>query len=160
MADKDKDVDVSEEIMSPSPVTVHGVVVGGVSPMKNSKTKSGIKYFDGTFTDGKKALRMVSFDPKLHDQFEEAQKNQYPFALRNCFVKRDRRDELEILVNTNTSVVKSPKKFKVSEDDIGVLQLSQCPVLGTLEEVKDVAENQQITISGKILSLAAPEQAV
>ena len=34
MADKDKDVDVSEVIMSPSPVTVHSVVIGGVSPMK------------------------------------------------------------------------------------------------------------------------------
>ena len=48
MADKDKDVDVSETIMSPSPVTVHGVVIGGVSPMKTSKMKSGVKYFDST----------------------------------------------------------------------------------------------------------------
>ena len=31
MANKDKDVEVSEAIMSPSPVTVHGVVVGGAS---------------------------------------------------------------------------------------------------------------------------------
>ena len=36
MADKDKDVDVSEAIMSPSPVTVHGVVIGGVSPLKTT----------------------------------------------------------------------------------------------------------------------------
>ena len=41
----DKDVDVSEAIMSPSPVTVHNVVIGGVSHMKTSKTKSGVKYF-------------------------------------------------------------------------------------------------------------------
>ena len=51
----DKDVDVSQAVMLPSPVTVHGVVIGGVLPIKTSKTKSGIKYFDGTFTDGKKA---------------------------------------------------------------------------------------------------------
>ena len=156
----DKDVEVSEAIMSPSPVTVHGVVVGEVSPVKTSKTKSGVKYFDGTFTDGKKALRMISFDPKLRDQFEEAHKNKYPVALKNCFVKRGRTDELEILVNTKSSVMKSPKKFKISEDDIGVLQLSQCPVLGTLEEVKDIAENQHITINGKIISLSASEQVV
>ena len=56
--------------------------------------------------------------------------------------------------------MKSPKKFKISEDDIGVLQLSQCAVVGTLEEVKDIAENQHITISGKILSLSTPEQVV
>ena len=63
-----------------------------------------------------------------------------------------------IFVNTTTSVMKSPKKFKVSKEDIGILQLSQSPVLGTLEEVKDAAENQRITISGKILSLSAPEE--
>ena len=56
MADKDKDVDVSEAIKSPSPVTVYGVVIGGVSPMKTSKMKSGVKYFDNTFTDGAKKL--------------------------------------------------------------------------------------------------------
>ena len=123
MVDKNKDMDVSEVIMSPSPVTVHGVVVGGVSPMKISKTKTGIKYFDDTFIDGKKVLQMVSFGPKLCDQYEEAQKNQYPVALKNCFVKRGRRNDLEILVNTNISVMKSPKKFKVPEDDIGILQL-------------------------------------
>ena len=32
MVDKNKNMDVSEVIMLPSPVTVHGVVVGGVSP--------------------------------------------------------------------------------------------------------------------------------
>ena len=38
-------------------MTVHGVVVGEVLPVKTSKTKSGIncKYFDGTCTDGKMA---------------------------------------------------------------------------------------------------------
>ena len=40
LADKDKDVDVFEAIMSPSPVMVHGVVIGGVLPMKTSKTMS------------------------------------------------------------------------------------------------------------------------
>ena len=33
-------------------------------------------------------------------------------------------------------------------------------MLGTLEEVKDIAENQHITISGKILSLSTPKQVV
>ena len=54
MSDKDKDVDVSEAIKSPSPVTVYGVVIGGVFPMKTSKTKSGVKYFDGTLLTAKK----------------------------------------------------------------------------------------------------------
>ena len=73
--------------------------------------------------------------------------------MKDCFVKRGRRDELKILVKLNTSIVKSLKKFKISEGDIAILQSSQCPVLGTLEEVKDIAENQHINMSGKILSL-------
>ena len=43
MADKDKDVDVSEVIMSPSPVMVHGVVIGGVSPMKTTLCLLGMR---------------------------------------------------------------------------------------------------------------------
>ena len=36
--------------MSPSPVTVHGVVIDGVSPMKTSKTKSGSASSSGIFS--------------------------------------------------------------------------------------------------------------
>ena len=58
------EVEVSEMVVSPSAV-VHGVFVVDVSPVKESRTKSGVKLFDGRFTDGKKAVRMVSFKPKL-----------------------------------------------------------------------------------------------
>lgn len=56
---------VSGTRASPVPVTVHGVVGGQVSPLKTSKTKSGVRYFDGFFSDGKKMVRMISFNPKL-----------------------------------------------------------------------------------------------
>ena len=149
---------VSDTVTSSSPVTVHGLVVGQVSPLKTSKSNSGVKYFNGSFTDGKKTLRMVSFDPKLRDQFEEAQKSCSPVALRNCVVKRSRTDELEILVNTKSSLIRSPKKFKVTEDDAEGLKLLPCPVVGTLEEIKDIAEHQQVTITGKVLSALKPEE--
>ena len=76
----DEHVAVSDTSVSSSPVTVHGVVVGQVSPLKTSKTKSGVRYFDGSFSDGTKMLRMISFDPKLREQFEEAQKSQSSVA--------------------------------------------------------------------------------
>ena len=154
------EVAVSETNASPAPVTVHGVVVGQVSPLKTSKTKSSVRYFDGSFTDGKKTLRMISFEPKLHEQFEEAKKSQSPVALKNCIVKRGRNDELEILVNSKCAMIKSPKKFKVTEEEIAVLKTSQCPVLGTLEEVKDLVEYQEVTITGKVLSRSKAEQVV
>lgn len=46
----------SEMNTSFSPVTVHGIVVGQVSLLKTSKTKSGMRYFDGSFSDGRKTL--------------------------------------------------------------------------------------------------------
>ena len=105
-------------------------------------------------------LRMISFDPKLREQFEEAQKSQSPVALKNCIVKQGRSDELEILVNSKSAMIKSPKKFKVTEEEVKVLKESQCPVLGTLEELKDLAEHQQVTITGKVVSTSEAEQVV
>ena len=37
-----------------SNVTVHGVFVEEVSPLKDSKTKKGLKYCEGNLSDGKK----------------------------------------------------------------------------------------------------------
>ena len=93
----------------------------------------------------------ISFNPKLREQFEEVKKSQSTVALKNCIVKRGRNDKLEILVNSKCAMIKSLKKFKVTEEEIAV-KTSQCPVLGTLEEVKDLAEYQQVTITGKVLS--------
>ena len=36
--------------------TVHGVVVGEVSPVKTSSKNRAVKYFDGRFSDGKKTV--------------------------------------------------------------------------------------------------------
>lgn len=151
-------MDISEAIASFSPITLHGVVVGQVSPLKSSKTKNRVRYFDGSFSDGKKTLRMISFDPKMRDGFEEAKKNQSSVALRNCIVKRGRSDKLEILLNGRSSMTRSPKKFKIP-DEVNTIS-AQCPVVTTLEEVKDLAEHQKITITGKILSTSKPEQIV
>ena len=102
---------------------------------------------------------MVSFDPKLHTQFEEVKKSGRSVALQNCFVKRSRfeTDNFEIHVNNKSSIVSSPKKFKVSED---ALTTSCCPELGTIEELKDLTEHQQLNVTGKIQSISVVEQLV
>ena len=41
----DEEVTVSETNVSPAPVTVHSIVVGQVSPLKTSKTKSSVRYY-------------------------------------------------------------------------------------------------------------------
>ena len=44
--------------------TFHGVVISELSPIKTSTKNSAVKYFDGRFSNGKKTVRLVSFDPK------------------------------------------------------------------------------------------------
>ena len=46
-------MDVSDVVASGSPGTgtVHGMVVGQVSPVKTSSKRSEVKYFDGQFSD-------------------------------------------------------------------------------------------------------------
>ena len=106
-------MDVSDIIASASPGTgtVHGVVVGQVSPIKSSTKWNEVKYFDGQFSDGVKTVRLVSFEHSLHSKIEQAQKAQCSVALQNCAFKRSR-DKCEIHVNKNTSVIPSMKKFK------------------------------------------------
>ena len=117
---------VSDTVTLSSLVTVHGLVVDQVSPLKTSKSNSGMQYFNGSFTDERRGYVWFQLIPRT--------------------------DELEILFNTKSSLIRSPKKFKITEDEAEGLKLLPCPVVGTLKEIKDVAEHQQLTIIGKILS--------
>ena len=69
-------MDLSDLVISTgasSSGTVHGVLVCEVSPIKTSRKRNDIKYFEGQFSDGKKTVRLVSFEPKLRGQLDEAQ---------------------------------------------------------------------------------------
>ena len=57
---------------------------------------------------------MVSFEPKLRKEVEDAYKNK---RVLNCCVKRSRGDKLEILAHNRSSIASSPKKFKINEDE-------------------------------------------
>ena len=50
------------EVASSGTGTVHGIIVG-VSPVKSSKKRSDVKYFEGQISDGVKTMRLVSFEP-------------------------------------------------------------------------------------------------
>ena len=141
---------------STSTGTFHGVVIGELSPIKTSTKNSTVKYFDGRFGGGKKTVRLVSFDPKLRTQFEEVKKLGSGVALQNCLVKR-KADDFELHVNSKSSILRSPKKFKVSDDSC---EEECCPELKTLEDLKNLAEHQQVTFTGKVLSVSAVEELV
>ena len=60
--------DVSE-MEEDTNVTVHGVVVE-LSPVKTSNKDAKIKYFSGRVSDGKKAARVICFEPDLRPSLE------------------------------------------------------------------------------------------
>ena len=136
---------------------LHGVVVDELSPVKTSSKNRSVKYFDGRFSDGKKTVRLVSFDPNLRNKLEEIRKSGGGLALQNCLVKR-KADNFELHVNNKSSVVSSPKKFKVSDDNVE--NGMSCPELRTLEELKDLAEHQRVSFTGKVISISGVEELV
>ena len=79
--------DVSE-IAKSTAASIHGVV-SHLSPVKDSTNKK-TKWFDGRLTDGKKSVRLVSFDPSLRATFDVAKDDKKPIAINNCIVKHGR----------------------------------------------------------------------
>ena len=106
-----KDIDVSD-IAECNFATVHRVFVGAVSPVKSSRKKSDVKYFEANLSDRDKTVRLVSFEPRLRAEVEEANKTRCQVSVSNCCVKQNRGDALEILANNKSSIVSSPKNFK------------------------------------------------
>ena len=95
-----EDVDISE--MSTSMfANVHGLVVGDLSPIKCSRKRSDVEYFEGSLSDGKKVVRMVSFKPKLHNEFQKMRESGESVKVSNCCVQDSKQsDELEVVVGS------------------------------------------------------------
>ena len=56
MAGKCSGMDIWEVCESQG-TTVHGMVVGELSPVKDSRGKAGVRYFEGQLSDGKKTVQ-------------------------------------------------------------------------------------------------------
>ena len=89
MAQKCSGIDVSEVYESKG-VTVHSVLVGELSSVKNSHSKAGLLFFEGQLSDGKKTIRMVSFKPKLRGVLDKIRKSGEGVALVNCSIQEAR----------------------------------------------------------------------
>ena len=64
-------MDVSDVELSTSSGTFHGIVVGGLLPVKTSSKNNVIKNFDGRCSDQKKTVRLILFDPKLCSRLDK-----------------------------------------------------------------------------------------
>ena len=86
-------------------MTIHGVVTE-LSPVKCSKNNAKIKYFAGNLTDGKKTMRMVSFQLQLRSQLQTSLDAAMSVALSDCQVKEGGFQKgLEIVAVSRSKVV-------------------------------------------------------
>ena len=150
------ELDVSDICESSSSAIVHGVCVS-LSPVKSCKNKPDKSYFDGRFSDGKKCVRIVSFDPKQHERLMQmSQSTRKPVALKECVIQESIYDKkLEVKILPQTRIISSPKKMEVGDKDSyepGCLEMSSLGNMGS------VSLNDMVICSGKVVKVEKPCQ--
>ncbi len=144
------------------------MVVGELSPVKQSLTKSAIKYFDGQLSDGKRKVRLILFEPTLRAKMDNAQSQGEVIALTNCTVQQNKYSgshelEIHVVAGTRTTLLQSPKKFRIDSDTIAAPSaLGSCRAVDvrSLDHIADLAVDQQVNLTGKILAVHPPEKVV
>lgn len=94
---KDVDLDLNEVSVATDHVTIFGVMTE-LPPVKCSSRSSQLKYFTGKVSNGKKTMRVVSFNLVLRSCLHDSLKSFTTVALTDCQKKKDNYNgELEII---------------------------------------------------------------
>ena len=153
-------VQVSDIVRQKRNTTVHGVVVS-LSPIKESAKNKEKKYFNAQIADNKKVVRMVSFDPKLWPNMEQSKEDHSSIALVNCDIqkakKRGRADfsEYEVVAGMQTTIQKSPKKFKIEDD---LLQSLASTVMHSITDISKISVGSVVSVMGKVTRVGDAEE--
>ena len=149
----DGEIEVSEAIEEDS-VTIHGIVPE-LSPIKTGKRNAHVKYFTGQLSDGKKCMRLVSFNPKLRSRLNESFGDSSAVAIKECRVKRASvGDDLEIVASARRSTVESStREFELPPDQ---KKADICKEV-SIEDIEDLAVMQVVTVYMKVLFIGEPE---
>ena len=155
----EQDFDVSEVDAPCSDVNIHGVVTE-LSPVKVSR--KNVKYFDGKLSDGKKSMRIVSFEPVLRDEMDKSRLEKSPVAIMKCQVKEkmilhnSNTEPFEILASKRSKVQNSPHKINLPDDVQALDPDSQSSPIVQLNDIDAIAAGEHITVSGKVIQLNEP----
>ena len=60
----------ASEIEASDSACVHGIVTD-LSPIKKNRKNEAVRYFQGELSDGKKFVRVISFDPSLQNPYKK-----------------------------------------------------------------------------------------
>ena len=135
------------EIEEANDVCVHGIPQL-VSPVKQSKSNKGVRYFEARVNDGKVARRVVSFDVGLQPAMKKAEEEKSAVALQNSKVKMSSTThQLEVHLNKRSQVTASPRKFNVVDGfDTTTREVK-------IADIADLAVNQTVEVVYKVLEV-------
>ena len=135
--------DISK-VQDPTPhATVHGMLAS-LSPLKPSK------YFEAELTDGNQCIRMVGLDKSQQVKLQPFFDKGLPVKLQNCQIKKNRFDQLEVIVRNSTQIELSPTKYNIKDlETIGSKEI-------TLEDLDSCSEYEKVTVKVKVNHLDTP----
>ncbi len=142
-------------------VTVYGVVTQ-LSHVKNSR--KNIKYFNAKLSDGRKTVRMVSFNAGLHSTMEKAKEAKETLMLVNCKVTAasgtsSSEDAVELVASGYTHVKQAPVKRQLelpgNVDELDPDNVGEIASLRNWDDV-DVSRWTHLTVSIKVLDIESP----
>ena len=153
-----QEIDVSEVKEASSCTTVCGVITT-LSPIKVSTKNSQLKYFDGEICDGKKSIRIVSFNSRLRDEMEKAHQEKAPLAVVDCQVKSASRfskdsSGFEVVVSNHTKIKNAQKEYDLP-DELFVHD-STPQHLQEINEIDDISVNTKVTVTVKVIDVGEP----
>ena len=150
--DKVDDVDVSDVVSVLDNAKVHGIVTE-LSPVKLSRKNQ--KYFSGKMSDGKKTMRVLSFEPTLHGAMEKSRIDGNPIALANCQIKEaslryasgSEDTPFEIWTSRRSHVESS------SEKSFDLTDVEKKYSVVALEDLVNIAVNERVVVSIKVVDM-------
>ena len=153
-----QEIDVSEVKEASSCTTVCGVITT-LSPIKVSTKNSQLKYYDGEICDGKKSIRIVSFNSRLRDEMEKAHQEKAPLAVvdcASCFSKDS--SGFEVVVSNHTKIKNAQKEYDLP-DELFVHD-STAQHLQEISEIDDISVNTKVTVTVKVIMSVNPPQSI
>ena len=146
-------IDVSDVVTTLDKAKVHGVVTE-LSPVKLSRKNQ--KYFSGKMTDGKKTIRVLSFELSLHGAMEKSCKDGNLIALANCQIKEaslhyasgSEDTPFEIWTSRRSQVENSSEKsFDLTAVDKKIYTVV------ALEDLVNVAVNEHVSVCVTVVDM-------
>ena len=132
---------------------VHGVVTD-LSPVKKSKKDEKMRYFSGQLSDDKSCVRVISFEPSLRQAMNDSLSKKGSISLVGCQVRAARGGGSEIVLNSDSKVELSPKKF-----DGGVLVVHKDAADAIqMNDLSSLSVGQHVTVTVKVKTVEPVEK--